>query len=90
MSDLPDEYEPDEIEPTWREEWQAMDVYQYQDTGSPDYVIDTPPPYPTGNLHIGNALGWCYMDFAARYRRLQGFDVDFPQGWDGHGLPTEV
>jgi len=55
-----------------------------------EYVVDTPPPYPTGNLHIGNALGWCYMDFAARYHRLQGANVLFPQGWDCHGLPTEV
>ena len=90
MSDLPDSYEADSVEAKWHEEWQAMDVYEYADTGSPDYVIDTPPPYPTGNLHIGNALGWCYMDFAARYKRLQGYDVKFPQGWDCHGLPTEV
>jgi valyl-tRNA synthetase len=90
MSDLPDNYDPDTVESKWRDEWQDMDVYEYHDTGSPDYVVDTPPPYPTGNLHIGNALGWCYMDFAARYKRLQGFDVDFPQGWDCHGLPTEV
>jgi valyl-tRNA synthetase len=90
MTDLPDTYEPERVEDTWRDRWQAMDVYEYEDTGSPDYVIDTPPPYPTGNLHIGNALGWCYMDFAARYKRLQGYDVDFPQGWDCHGLPTEV
>jgi valyl-tRNA synthetase len=90
MTDLPDSYEADSVEAKWREEWQAMDVYEYEETGSPDYVVDTPPPYPTGNLHIGNALGWCYMDFAARYRRLQGYDVKFPQGWDCHGLPTEV
>jgi valyl-tRNA synthetase len=52
--------------------------------------VDTPPPYPTGNLHIGHGLNWCYMDFLARYHRLQGDDVLFPQGWDCHGLPTEV
>jgi valyl-tRNA synthetase len=90
MTELPDSYDPDEVEQRWREQWQEMDVYDYRDDGSPDYVVDTPPPYPTGNLHIGNALGWCYMDFAARYKRLQGFDVNFPQGWDCHGLPTEV
>ena len=106
MTDLPDSYEADSVETKWRAEWQEMDVYEYEDsgasedapssrtesgdTGSPDYVVDTPPPYPTGNLHIGNALGWCYMDFAARYKRLQGYDVKFPQGWDCHGLPTEV
>jgi len=89
MTEIPDSYDPDSAEQKWREEWQEMDVYNYEGT-KPDYVIDTPPPYPTGNLHIGNALGWCYMDFAARYHRLVGEDVLFPQGWDCHGLPTEV
>ena len=56
----------------------------------PQFVIDTPPPYPTGNFHIGNALNWCYIDFFARYKRMKGFNVMFPQGWDCHGLPTEV
>ncbi|MFT4958382.1 MAG: valyl-tRNA synthetase [Halobacteriales archaeon] len=88
--EMPDDYDPDEIEAKWRDRWQGMDIYEYEDTGATDYVVDTPPPYPTGNFHIGNALGWCYMDYAARYKRLQGFDVDFPQGWDCHGLPTEV
>ena len=89
MTDIPDSYDPDSVEPKWRERWKEMDVYSYEGT-EPDYVVDTPPPYPTGNLHIGNALGWCYMDFAARYHRLKGEDVLFPQGWDCHGLPTEV
>jgi valyl-tRNA synthetase len=89
MSDIADDYDPDSVEQDWREQWQQMDVYEFEGT-KPDYVIDTPPPYPTGNLHIGNALGWCYMDFAARYHRLRGEDVLFPQGWDCHGLPTEV
>ncbi len=87
--ELPKSYEPSEVEDRWRDAWDDS-LYRYEDTGSEDYIIDTPPPYPTGNLHIGNALGWCYMDYAARYKRLQGFDVSFPQGWDCHGLPTEV
>ena len=91
MTDLPDEYDPDRIERKWREEWRDSDLYAYADDDErPDYIIDTPPPYPTGDFHIGSALGWCYMDFAARYHRLQGDDVLFPQGWDCHGLPTEV
>ncbi|MFB6111212.1 MAG: valine--tRNA ligase [Halobacteriaceae archaeon] len=89
--ELPESYEPDEIEPRRQAAWRDSDLYEYDpEEDAPDYVIDTPPPYPTGNMHIGNALGWCYMDFAARYKRLQGFDVSFPQGWDCHGLPTEV
>ena len=87
--DVPKEYDSDDVEDKWRERW-SDDLYEYEDMGSLDYVIDTPPPYPTGNLHIGNALGWCYMDYVARYKRLQGYDVLFPQGWDCHGLPTEV
>ncbi len=88
--DIPENYEPERIESEWDTYWLEESVYAYEDTGATDYVIDTPPPYPTGNLHIGNALGWCYMDFLARYRRMQGDDVLFPQGWDCHGLPTEV
>ncbi|MDZ7689462.1 MAG: valine--tRNA ligase [Halobacteriales archaeon] len=89
--DLPKSYEASSVEERWREEWKNDDIYAYdEESDAPEYVIDTPPPYPTGNLHIGNALGWCYMDFAARYKRLQGYNVLFPQGWDCHGLPTEV
>ena len=88
--EIPENYDPDRIEDRWTEYWLEEEVYQYEDTGATDYLIDTPPPYPTGNLHIGNALGWCYMDFLARYHRMQGEDVLYPQGWDCHGLPTEV
>ena len=88
MTDVPDSYDPQTVEPKWQEEWQDAEVYHHE--GEPDYVVDTPPPYPTGNLHIGHALGWSYMDFAARFHRLLGDDVLFPQGWDCHGLPTEV
>jgi valyl-tRNA synthetase len=90
MSEIPDTYESDDVEPKWRQQWREMDIYSYEGDSDTEYVIDTPPPYPTGNLHIGNALGWCYMDFAARFHRLVGDDVLFPQGWDCHGLPTEV
>jgi valyl-tRNA synthetase len=88
MTDVPSDYEPERIERKWREEWQDSDVYTPD--GDLEYVIDTPPPYPTGNLHIGHGLQWSYIDFAARYHRLQGEEVLFPQGWDCHGLPTEV
>ena len=90
MTEIPESYDPEASEANWRERWAESDRYAYEDTDAPDYVIDTPPPYPTGDFHIGSALGWTYMDFAARYRRLRGEDVLFPQGWDCHGLPTEV
>ncbi|EMA55649.1 valine--tRNA ligase [Halococcus salifodinae] len=92
MTELAETYDPDALEAKWREEWHASDLYHDDDhdDSATEYVIDTPPPYPTGDLHIGHALGWSYMDFAARYHRMQGKNVSFPQGWDCHGLPTEV
>ncbi|MFB6270996.1 MAG: valine--tRNA ligase, partial [Halobacterium sp.] len=91
MTDIPDSYDPDRIESHWQQEWQDSDVYEFDPSDSDtQYVIDTPPPYPSGNLHLGHGLGWSYIDFVARFHRLQGDAVLFPQGWDCHGLPTEV
>ncbi|MEL4305810.1 valine--tRNA ligase [Methanococcoides sp. LMO-2] len=88
---IPKEYDPHEIEEKWQDTWDmSMYHFDWKDETRPQYIIDTPPPYPTGNFHIGNSLNWCYIDFVARYKRMQGFNVMFPQGWDCHGLPTEV
>ncbi|MGD0510333.1 MAG: valine--tRNA ligase [Candidatus Micrarchaeaceae archaeon] len=53
------------------------------------YAIDTPPPFTSGTLHIGNVLGYAFIDFTARYKRMKGFNVLYPQGWDTQGFPTE-
>jgi len=87
---IPKNYEHEYVESKWLTMWNA-DMYRYRGKLDADsFIIDTPPPYPTGNFHLGNALNWCYIDFVARYKRMKGFDVMFPQGWDCHGLPTEV
>ena len=78
-------------EKEWEQKWEDKDIYKYIGDGSrPRYVIDTPPPYPTGSIHLGHVLNWVYIDMNARYRRQKGHDVLFTQGWDCHGLPTEV
>ncbi|MGP8321595.1 MAG: valine--tRNA ligase [Methanosarcinaceae archaeon] len=88
---VPKEYIAHDIESKWQNEWDmSMYYFNWDDKNRPQYIIDTPPPYPTGNFHIGNSLNWCYIDFVARYKRMRGFNVMFPQGWDCHGLPTEV
>lgn len=88
---IPKEYIPHEIEKKWKETWDmSMYYFDWEDNTRPQFIIDTPPPYPTGNFHIGNSLNWCYIDFVARYKRMRGYNVMFPQGWDCHGLPTEV
>lgn len=90
MSEVSKEYDFNCIEEKWVQSWDAS-VYHFDwQSDKPQYIIDTPPPYPTGNFHIGNALNWCYIDYVARYKRMRGYNVMFPQGWDCHGLPTEV
>ena len=88
--DIPKDYNHS-CEANWQKKWDDEKLYKYIGDGSrPRYIIDTPPPYPTGNIHLGHVLNWAYIDFNARYRREKGYDVLFPQGWDCHGLPTEV
>ncbi|MDV0443020.1 valine--tRNA ligase [Methanorbis rubei] len=88
--ELPKTYDFAAVEKRWLGEWNDSDFYFDTQSKKPQYVIDTPPPYPTGKLHIGHALNWVYMDIIARYKRMTGYNVMFPQGWDCHGLPTEV
>lgn len=83
-------YKPELVERKWLESWDESLYYFNESSDKPPYIIDTPPPYPTGDFHVGNALNWCYIDFIARYKRMRGYNVMFPQGWDCHGLPTEV
>ena len=88
--DIPKDYNH-KNEAQWQKKWDDEEIYKFIGDGTrPRYIIDTPPPYPTGNIHLGHVLNWAYIDFNARYRREKGNDVLFPQGWDCHGLPTEV
>ena len=92
LNEMPKTYDAQQNEKRWQNFWDELQIYRYDrsDTSRPVYSIDTPPPYPSGDFHMGNALNWCYFDFVARYKRMKGYNVHFPQGWDCHGLPTEV
>src|SRR3989337_1805849 len=81
-----------EIERQWQSKWEEMVIYRYDwnDTERVPFSMDTPPPYASGELHMGNVLNWTYFDMVARYKRMRGFNVLFPQGWDCHGLSIEV
>ena len=90
IDNIPKDYDY-KNEKVWQKKWDKDQIYKFISDGvKPRYIIDTPPAYPTGLLHIGHVLNWVYIDIIARYKRLKGFDVFFPQGWDCHGLPTEV
>jgi valyl-tRNA synthetase len=92
MKSFPKKFNLLEIEEKWQQKWEEMGIHRFNrnDTARPAFTIDTPPPYPSGNFHMGNVLNWTYIDALARYKRMQGYNVLFPQGWDCHGLPTEV
>ncbi|MCX6775402.1 MAG: valine--tRNA ligase [Candidatus Micrarchaeota archaeon] len=86
-----DEYAPHKFEEKMRKKWEELKLHEFDEKSKRKvFIIDTPPPFPTGEFHIGNTLNWCYMDFVARYKRMCGYNVLFPQGWDCHGFPTEV
>jgi len=88
---LDKKYAVEQVESRLAAEWTASGEFKFNaDAEKPFYVIDTPPPFPTGEFHMGHVINWCYIDFAARYKRMRGFEVLFPQGWDCHGFPTEV
>ena len=92
MKTLPKNFDILAIEEKWQKLWEEMGVYRFDwnDKERPTFSIDTPPPYPSGEFHMGNVLNWTYFDIVARYKRMKGYNVYFPQGWDCHGLPTEV
>ncbi|MGQ9461122.1 MAG: valine--tRNA ligase [Candidatus Bathyarchaeaceae archaeon] len=92
MKVLPKQCNILQIEEKWQREWEEMGVYRFdwKNQTRPVFSIDTPPPYPSGDFHMGNVLNWTYFDMVARYKRMRGYNVLFPQGWDCHGLPTEV
>ncbi|GAB6101979.1 valine--tRNA ligase [Thermococcus atlanticus] len=88
---LPKNYEPEKIEPKWQKFWLDEKIYKYElDEKRPSYAIDTPPPFTSGTLHLGHVLSHTWIDIIARYKRMTGYNVLFPQGFDNHGLPTEL
>ncbi len=79
-----------QIDKKWRNYWEKERVYSFKpDSKKKIYSIDTPPPTVSGEMHMGHAFMYSQMDFIARYKRMQGFNVFYPFGTDDNGLPTE-
>lgn len=78
------------IEQMWSKIWQDEKIYFFKkDSKKPVFSIDTPPPTVSGRMHLGHAFSYSHTDFIARYKRMNGYNVFYPFGYDDNGLATE-
>ncbi len=91
MQAQPKDTRPKPNSQTWLSYWDALHLYRWnpEDTKSPPFVIDTPPPTVSSGLHLGHLFSFTHQDIIARYKRMCGFNVYYPIGWDDNGIPTE-
>ena len=89
--DFTRKYKPQEVEPRIRSFWKEQRIYRYDpNSDRPCFSVDTPPPYvSSAHLHVGHAMSYSQAEFVVRYKRMRGYNIFYPMGFDDNGLPTE-
>ncbi len=87
---LDKKYKAEEKEQNWLNYWEENKIYEFDKSKKDSvYSIDTPPPTVSGNIHIGHVFSYSQTEMLARYKRLRGYNIFYPFGFDDNGLPTE-
>lgn len=91
ITELPKEFDTAEIEERWKDAWEDSGIYKYDTNSSKEtFSVDTPPPYVSAaHLHVGHAMSYTQAEILIRYKRMCGYNIFYPMGFDDNGLPTE-